>query len=82
MAQASLYQMELGIKPVILVDDILGELDPERKLSFWQVCPMDIQIIASGTEFSVGQVSKGWQVWDVDNGNFKKGAEILEDTNS
>ena len=70
MAQASLFEMKLGIKPVILVDDILGELDPKRKKSFWATCSKEIQIIASGTEFSVGEASRDWQVWDVDKGNF------------
>ena len=71
MAQASLFETKLGIKPVILVDDILGELDPKRKKSFWATCSKEIQIIASGTEFSVDGASRDWQVWDVNNGHFK-----------
>lgn len=71
MAQASLFERKLGIKPVILVDDILGELDPKRKKSFWATCSKEIQIIASGTEFSVDGASRDWQVWDVNNGSFK-----------
>lgn len=71
MAQASLFERKLGIKPVILVDDILGELDPKRKKSFWATCSKEIQIIASGTEFSVDGASRDWQVWDVNNGHFK-----------
>ena len=72
MAQASLFEMELGIKPVILVDDILGELDPMRKKSFWATCPKEIQIIASGTEYSVEETSLDWQVWNVNNGKFSQ----------
>jgi DNA replication and repair protein RecF len=72
MAQASLFEKKLGIKPVILIDDILGELDPKRKKSFWATCSKEIQIIASGTEFSVEGASRDWQVWDVNNGNFKQ----------
>lgn len=72
MAQASLFELKLKIKPVILVDDILGELDPKRKESFWSSCSEDVQIIASGTEFSVGEASRNWQVWNVDSGNFKQ----------
>ena len=71
MAQASLFETKLGIRPVILVDDILGELDPKRKKSFWATCPKELQIIASGTEFSVGEASRDWQVWYVNSGNFK-----------
>ena len=72
MAQASLFESKLKIKPVILIDDILGELDPKRKESFWSSCAKDIQIIASGTEFSVGEASRNWQVWNVNAGNFKQ----------
>lgn len=70
MAQAALFETKLGIKPVILVDDILGELDPKRKESFWATCSGEMQIIASGTEYSVGEASRNWQVWHVDKGNF------------
>ena len=71
IAQASFFERKLGVKPIILVDDILGELDPKRKNSFWKSCSEDIQIIASGTEFSVEGASRDWQVWDVDSGKFK-----------
>ena len=80
MAQASLFEVKLGIKPVILVDDILGELDPKRKKSFWATCSKEIQIIASGTEFSVGEAGREWQVWDVNKGNFKHADIIHSDS--
>lgn len=72
MAQAYLFEMKLGVKPVILVDDILGELDPIREKSFWVTCPEKIQIIASGTEFSVKKTSLDWQIWNVHNGKFSQ----------
>ena len=72
MAQASLFELKLGIKPVILIDDILGELDPKRKKSFWATCSKELQIIASGTEFSVGEVARDWQIWEVNSGEFKQ----------
>ena len=70
MAQAAWYESCLGLKPVLLIDDILGELDPVRKESFWQACPEGTQIIASGTDFSVGEQSRDWQVWQVQKGGF------------
>jgi len=50
IAQAALFQEALQLSPVLLVDDVLGELDPHRKAGFWAACPDDLQIIATGTE--------------------------------
>ena len=50
IAQASLFRKALKLAPVLLVDDVLGELDPHRKAGFWKACPEDLQIIATGTE--------------------------------
>lgn len=66
IAQAALFRDGLHIAPVLLVDDVLGELDPRRKAGFWRACPEDLQIVATGTElpedapeWSVGQVTEG-----------------------
>lgn len=66
IAQAALFREALQVAPVLLVDDVLGELDPLRKAGFWRACPEDLQIIATGTElppdapdWSVQQVSGG-----------------------
>lgn len=50
IAQAALFQDALQVAPVLLVDDVLGELDPHRKAGFWKACPEDLQIVATGTE--------------------------------
>lgn len=50
IAQASLFREALHVAPVLLVDDVLGELDPRRKAGFWRVCPDGLQIVATGTE--------------------------------
>ncbi|RCL31338.1 MAG: DNA replication and repair protein RecF [Puniceicoccaceae bacterium] len=75
MAQAALFESRLGLKPVLLIDDILGELDPVRKESFWQACPQGVQIIASGTHFSVGEQHRDWKVWQVCKGEFSVAQE-------
>ena len=71
IAQATLFQQELQIAPVLLVDDVLGELDPHRKAGFWRACPSGLQIIATGTElpedaaaWSVRRVAAGQLVPD------------------
>ena len=50
LAQAGFYREVLSITPVLLADDVLGELDPRREAGFWKTCPEDMQIIATGTE--------------------------------
>ncbi len=63
IAQAALFQQELQVAPVLLVDDVLGELDPQRKAGFWRACPGDLQIIATGTELPGD--ADNWSVWRV-----------------
>lgn len=66
MAQASLYRDALQVAPVVLVDDVLGELDPHRKAGFWKACPDDLQIIATGTE--PPNDSQDWRIFSVEAG--------------
>lgn len=68
IAQARIFQERLGLAPVILADDVLGELDPHRKAGFWRACPAEFQIIATGTELpeDVDQ----WTAWNVEEGCF------------
>ena len=72
VAQAQLFEAVLGIKPVLLVDDVLGELDPIRRQGFWDTCPRDSQIIASGTEFLTHEQAGDWAVWNVSQGAFSR----------
>jgi len=62
---------ELQVAPVLLVDDVLGELDPQRKAGFWQACPHDLQIIATGTELPGD--ADDWTVWRVADGQVVSG---------
>ena len=66
IAQASFYQQELGLAPVLLADDVLGELDPIRGQGFWRACPEDIQVVATGTELPAEP--EMWSIREVLNG--------------
>lgn len=66
LAQIEIFQRALAIAPVLLADDVLGELDPKREAGFWASCPGKIQIIATGTEMPKG--SSGWLVRRVEGG--------------
>lgn len=69
IAQARIFEERLGLRPVILADDVLGELDPHRKAGFWRACPDHYQIIATGTEMppDVGE----WSIYRVHQGCFE-----------
>lgn len=69
IAQARIFQSRLGVNPVILADDVLGELDPHRKAGFWRACPDEFQIIATGTELP--DYSDQWRIYKVEHGGFR-----------
>jgi len=66
IAQACLFREALRLSPVLLADDVLGELDPRRKAGFWRACPDDLQIVASGTEEPTD--ASGWSIHKVVSG--------------
>jgi DNA replication and repair protein RecF len=70
IAQARIFQERLGVAPVLLADDVLGELDPHRKAGFWRACPPELQIIATGTELP--EASAEWAIWSVAQGQFAR----------
>src|SRR6185436_2416665 len=69
LAEAAWYQERSGIRPVLLADDVLGELDPARRAQFWKAVDPASQILATGTarpDASLGE----WQMVSVAGGNF------------
>ncbi|MFP4673986.1 MAG: DNA replication/repair protein RecF [Opitutales bacterium] len=72
LAQARIFQEELGVRPVLLVDDVLGEMDRGRREAFWRVCPPGLQVIATGTELPDAEELDQWTVWTVREGALKK----------
>ena len=70
IAQARIFQERLGLSPVLLADDVLGELDPHRRAGFWRACPPELQIIATGTELP--EAEQDWAIWNVEGGQFAK----------
>jgi DNA replication and repair protein RecF len=59
-------------EPVLLADDILGELDPVRRRAFWDGLPADCQVIATGTEFDPSRHPGRWEAYTVEGGTFEK----------
>jgi DNA replication and repair protein RecF len=65
LAQAAYFKSMGGITPVLLCDDVLGELDPSRRARFWASLDGDPQVVATGTTLPV---TEGWQILRVQNG--------------
>lgn len=69
LAQAAYFRDRSGLQPVLLADDVLGELDPGRRRRFWSAVPADAQVIATGTELPDAALGD-WQIFDVVAGRF------------
>lgn len=69
LAQASWFQEKSGVRPVLLCDDVLGELDPARRRRFWAAVDPESQVMATGTSLPDAELGT-WQVFRVKDGNF------------
>jgi len=74
MALAAWYRQQGGTPPVILADDIVGELDAERRSGFWRMLGGDCQIVATGTRFPVEDTFHRWTRWRMQAGRLKRDA--------
>lgn len=70
-ATIAYWRERFGVCPVLLIDDVLGELDPERRKRFWSALDEGIQLIATGTELPDAASGKEWLVYEVENGAFQ-----------
>ncbi|HWA84657.1 MAG TPA: DNA replication and repair protein RecF [Opitutus sp.] len=70
LAQAAWFQARSGVRPVLLADDVLGELDPARRRRFWAAVDPEAQVIATGTSLPEGEPGE-WQVFAVTDGTFE-----------
>jgi DNA replication and repair protein RecF len=71
LAQAAWFQAKSGVRPVLLADDVLGELDPVRRGRFWAAIDPELQIIATGTQVPEADLG-AWQVFEVKDGVFSE----------
>jgi len=68
LAQVVFFHERTGVGPVLLADDVLGELDPERRARFWNALDPALQIIATGTSLPDDATLGCWQVFRVEAG--------------
>jgi DNA replication and repair protein RecF len=64
IAQARMFAMEEGMPPLLLIDDIFGELDPVRRNALLQHLPADAQKLVTATTMQ-------WHEHDVDGPAFE-----------
>jgi DNA replication and repair protein RecF len=69
LAQAAWFHEKGGVRPVLLADDVLGELDDTRRREFWRAIDPESQVIATGTA-PPGSALGDWQVFRVADGEF------------
>lgn len=68
LAQLALFRERLGVAPVVLADDVLGELDAERRAGFWSAVGEELQVVATGTQ--PPEDSGAWSVFAVEAGRY------------
>lgn len=72
LAQFELAKNYLGTEPVMLCDDILGELDNSRRERFWECTNASTQIIATSTELPQKSANRQWKIFNAQNGTFNE----------
>jgi DNA replication and repair protein RecF len=70
LAQAAWFQARSGVRPVLLADDVLGEIDPARRERFWAAIDPEAQVLATGTALPAGTRASAWEVFYVNGGAF------------
>ncbi|MDF3056563.1 MAG: recombination protein RecF [Rariglobus sp.] len=73
LAQVSFFRARSGVEPLLLADDVLGELDPQRRRRFWATLGEARQVIATGTTLPDAELGT-WEVFRVSGGTFAKEA--------
>jgi DNA replication and repair protein RecF len=71
LAQVGFFRARARVEPLLLADDVLGELDPERRRRFWATLGEERQVIATGTSLPDAELG-AWEVFRAAGGTFKK----------
>lgn len=69
LAQMEWFRMKSGVMPLILADDVVGELDPSRRARFWTAVEQG-QMLATGTERPL-RTEGDWQFFHVEAGRIQ-----------
>lgn len=69
LAEVEYLATHTGVQPLLLADDVLGELDPDRRRRFWEALGENRQVIATGTSLPDASLAT-WQIFNVTAGTF------------
>lgn len=69
LAQMDFFYERSGVQPVLLADDVLGELDGTRRARFWASLGEGRQVIATGTSLPADDLGR-WAMFTVKAGSF------------
>jgi DNA replication and repair protein RecF len=69
LAEVEYLHAHTGVQPLLLADDVLGELDPARRRRFWNALGENRQVIATGTTLPDASLGN-WQIFNVASGTF------------
>jgi DNA replication and repair protein RecF len=72
LAEAEFLRARTGVQPVLLADDVLGELDPARRARFWATLDAAQQVIATGTSLPTADAGPAWEIFSVRAGSFAR----------
>lgn len=78
LAQADFFEAKTGVAPLLLADDVLGELDAGRRRRFWGALGEGRQVIATGTGLPDAELGD-WEIFSVTDGTFRaEGTDFQE----
>ncbi len=70
-AQMEYFRGRTGWLPLVLLDDVVGELDPGRRERFWANLGAEVQVFATGTE-RLAFPGQNWRFFHTDAGVFRE----------
>lgn len=71
LAQFEIMKGNGEVQPVLLCDDILGELDEDRRRVFWSCIESEVQVVATSTlPAPQHSIRSNWQVIRAENGSY------------
>ena len=71
IAQARVFAVEAGTLPLLLIDDIFGELDPARRNQLLRALPADAQKLVTATSMAWREEPIDGPVYELDGGSIQ-----------
>lgn len=72
LAQLELFKERLGDYPVLILDDVLSELDPERTQMLLDHLPQDLQLFLTETDLSEPLIQRAGKVFRISQGQVEE----------